>query len=160
MQPLYRTCVILILVTLAFSQSGTSGPETGTGSAIAAQVAPEPKRMQPEIVALQTQLVQVLRDRLTFVEARFTEGSPRESSRKLFESVILAHRELLAAELEMASAPSERIPLLEATVEKCREFERVQQNLHDLGVLSKEELLAAKAHLLRAEIELLREQKP
>jgi outer membrane protein TolC len=91
-----------------------------------------------------------LRQLVQVVGVHYRDGRTTE------DAVVCANNRLLEAELDLLTAKAERIAVYEQLVENMRRLEEVAAARHEVGVGSIEEVLAAKAARLRAEIELVR----
>jgi hypothetical protein len=84
------------------------------------------------------------------------EGRYKMGQTSLY-NVIRERNRLLEAELEIAKTSIDRIRILEDRVKNFRDLENELKQLHEVGRVTDDKLLVAKAERLKAEIELLRE---
>lgn len=75
-----------------------------------------------------------------------------------FEPVVRATDQLIAADLELAKTPKDRIVLLQRRVEVMKGFSAMTKTRFESGQASQSELLSAQAALLDSQIQLAREQ--
>ena len=94
----------------------------------------------------------VLQRLVEFTKAAYSTGSGT------LESAIAAQSELLAAQLEAATTPRERIGIRESQLEHAKWHEKVAANQVAVGNGSSLDLLKAKANRLTAQIHLQRER--
>jgi outer membrane protein TolC len=107
-------------------------------------------RPNDNVHQLLTERRDTLQERLDAIEASFKSGRT--------ETVVLigAELDLLAANLELATQPVERIALLEKMVSNMKQIEDWTLGRFENGTGLRHDLLLAKAARLRAEIDLLR----
>ena len=75
-----------------------------------------------------------------------------------FEPVIRATDQLINADLELAKNSKDRLAILQRRVELMEEFVAGVSTKHKVGRATQAEVLAARAELLNAKIQLAREQ--
>ncbi len=80
------------------------------------------------------------------------------TGRTTIDSVIRASRQLLNAELELAEDRNARLAIHAKRIALLKDFERIVQTQFKAGDATQEDILAARAARLEAEIQLLREQ--
>lgn len=78
--------------------------------------------------------------------------------RSSIDSVTRASDQLLNAELELARDRSSRIAIHNKRIDLLKDFEKIAQSQFRAGDATQEDVLAARAAALGAEIQLLREQ--
>lgn len=123
---------------IAVAQTAKSKPSVDDGSA-----------------ALNTLLKErrdTLRQLVTVATANYRIGQTT------FDSVIRASDQLINAELDLAEDASARIALYEKRIALLKDLEQIAEAKFRTGHATQEDVLAAKAALLEARIQLLRER--
>ncbi len=118
---------------------------------IGAAVAESDSRSEPaegQLQRLLTQWRDALQTRVEHLQARYMEGDTD------IELVFDTERDLLTANLELATTPSDRIVALEKMTSSMGQREAFQRMRFESGSGSRADLLAAKAARLNAEITL------
>ena len=105
---------------------------------------------------IETLLVQrrdVLRERVAAAEAAYNVGNGD------IKSLSAAQHDLLHAELELCTEPTERVELRSSLVVNRKRTEEIISQQFATGSSTREDLLWATAERLQAEIDLLREHQ-
>ena len=124
-----------------------------TGTAVFSVAQNSSSNPEHEIRDLLTQRCDVLRERADTIEAAFKGGTADA------DAVITARNDLLHAELKLATDPVERVALCESNVANMNRIEELARVRFNNGTAYKQDVLAATAARLSAEIELLHERK-
>jgi hypothetical protein len=117
---------------------------------VAAAPVPQPKEESDKIKALLKERRDVLRNG---VVARTQEY---EAGRGTLNILLQVSRELLNAELELATTPAERFDINAGNFNAMRKIEKITKEGYDAGRVKAADYYAIRAARLKAEIELLR----
>ena len=121
-------------------------------SATQAQAEPPAKNTATQVESLMKERRDVLQNIAQMLNAQYRVGTAG------IDRVVSATNKLADAELELAKTKDERIAVCRKQVESCRDFEKLCQARHEVGIVTQADVLIATAERLKAEIQLLREQ--
>lgn len=137
-----RVHILVAVLVVAF---GVLTPAVVTGEK-------QPKNETEKLDKLLQQRRDILRQLVKAVTVQFQEGEIG------FEPVFRATDKLIEAELDLAKNAKERVGILQRRVELMKNLFSLTDAKHQAGQGTTAQLLAAKAGLLEAQIQLLREQ--
>ncbi|WP_254508921.1 hypothetical protein [Anatilimnocola floriformis] len=138
---MFRACLIVFLLAAVFSFGALQSPAAPASS-------------------LPADVAKLLRERLEHL--RYCANAEKElydTGRGTLERLIHANRQVVEAELELASTPAERIQARETLLKHAETLELSAKTRHDAGLISTADLRSAQAMKLRAQADLLLEKK-
>jgi outer membrane protein TolC len=110
-------------------------------------------RSETPVAKLIEERNQLLRKRVELVKAQYETGVAS------LEAVILAERELLQAQLDLATTAKERVAIRETQLKIAKEHEKRAEALFASGLRPESELITARIDRLTAQINLIRERE-